>query len=176
MSLYMRAGQLKTRKYVAIKQTGLLISFLLIFLPTFSLTDNYRAFDNIFLNSDASRVNCFIQDQEGLVWFGSDKGLFSYNGYTVQHHFFPFSEINNQANQMINCGTLVDATHLYLGSDNGVLIYNTETSSFEASSVEFPSDVRSIAWSEKCLWIGSLNGLYLPLVWLNALGHSTVAL
>jgi len=149
-----------TRFLTAIKQTGIHVCLLLFCLPLFGQTDNYRAFDNIFLNSDASRVNCFIQDKLGLVWFGSNKGLFSYNGYTVQHHFFPFSEINNQANQMINCGTLVDETHLYLGSDNGVLIYNIETSAFEETSVEFPVDVRSVALCGKDLWIGSLNGLY----------------
>lgn len=61
---------------------------------------------------------------------------------------------------MINCGIMVDAIYLYLGSDNGVLIYNTETYSFEKTPVTFPSDVRSMALSGKYLWIGSLNGLY----------------
>ncbi|HEY6914316.1 MAG TPA: two-component regulator propeller domain-containing protein, partial [Paludibacter sp.] len=142
------------------KQIDLLIGLLIAGMQSFGQTDNYRAFDNVFLNSDASRVNCFVQDKQGLLWFGSNKGLFSYNGYTVQHHFHPFTEINNQANQMINCGTLVDATHLYLGSDNGILIYNTETYSFEKTEIGFPTDVRSILLSGKYLWVGSLNGLY----------------
>ena len=143
-----------------IKQKGLFISLLFVSLCSFGQTDSYRTFDNVFLNSDASRVNCFVQDKQGLLWFGSNKGLFSYNGYTVQHHFHPFTEINNQANQMINCGTMVDATHLYLGSDNGILIYNTETYSFERTEIIFPTDVRSILVCGKYLWIGSLNGLY----------------
>lgn len=154
------SGQKATRMSAALKQTVLLVSLLFSNLPSFGQADNYRAFETVFLNSDASRVNCFIQDKQGLVWFGSNKGLFSYNGYTVQHHFFPFSELNNQANQMINCGTFVDATQLYLGSDNGVSIYNTETSSFVETAVEFPTDVRSMALCGNNLWIGSLNGLY----------------
>lgn len=142
------------------KKIGFLICLLFQFLPSFGQPDSYRAFDNIFLNSEASRVNCFVQDKQGLIWFGSNKGLFSYNGYTVQHHFYPFSEIDYQATPMINCGTQTDATHLYFGTDDGVLIFNIESYSFEKSPVSFPSDVRSMALSGKYLWIGSLNGLY----------------
>jgi signal transduction histidine kinase/ligand-binding sensor domain-containing protein/AraC-like DNA-binding protein len=155
-----KSNKTLSHTFLIIQQTGFIICLLFVSLSSFGQTDTYRAFDNIFLNADASRVNCFVQDKQGLLWFGSNKGLFSYNGYTVQHHFHPFTEINNQANQMINCGTMVDATHLYLGSDNGILIYNTETYAFEKTEIGFPTDVRSILLSGKYLWIGSLNGLY----------------
>ena len=160
MLTYKKTSLILSHIFSVKKQTGLFLCLLLFCLPSFGQTDNYQAFDNIYLNSDASIINCFIQDKQGLVWFGSDKGLFSYNGYTVQHHFYPYGEMNKLTNQMINCGTLVDATHLYLGSDKGVLIYNTETYSFEKSTVVFPTDVRSVALCKNYLWIGSLNGLY----------------
>jgi len=147
-----------------IQKHNLRIYFLLIMccITTISYAqqDNYREFDNIYLGSDASVVNCFIQDKQGLIWMGSDNGLFSYNGYTVQHHLFPLVGTKNPANTMINCGTLLDSKHLCLGSDNGVLIYNLETDQFEKNPVDFPSDVRSIALCGDILWIGTLNGLY----------------
>ncbi|HJV77131.1 MAG TPA: two-component regulator propeller domain-containing protein [Paludibacter sp.] len=123
-------------------------------------SDGYREFDNVYLNSDASVINCFIQDKQGLIWMGSDKGLFCYNGYTMQRHLFPFTENKNPSNTRINCGILLDSNHLCLGSDNGILIYNLETDSYEKSPVVFPSDVRSLVLAGDRLWIGSLNGLY----------------
>ncbi|HEY5592541.1 MAG TPA: two-component regulator propeller domain-containing protein [Paludibacter sp.] len=141
-------------------QILLIIGFWSISLSSFAQQDGYREFDNVYLGSDASVVNCFIQDRQGLIWMGSDKGLFSYNGYSVQHHLYPFIENKNPANTMINCGTLLDSKRLCLGSDNGVLIYNIETDQFEKNPVEFPSDVRSIALCGDILWIGTLNGLF----------------
>ncbi len=141
-------------------QIVLFLSSLFVISPLFAQTDNYRAFDNILLSSEASKINCFIQDRHGLVWFGSNKGLFSYNGYNVQHHFHPYSENNIEANQIINCGIMIDSNLIYLGSDNGVMIYNTETYSFKKNDLTFPSDVRSMELSGDFLWIGTLNGLY----------------
>ena len=89
--------------------------------------DAYREFDNVYLNSDASVINCFIQDRQGLIWMGSDKGLFSYNGYSVQRHIFPFTVSKNPSDTKINCGILLDSGHLCLGFDNGILIYNLIT-------------------------------------------------
>ena len=123
-------------------------------------SDSYREFDNVYLNSDASVINCFIQDKQGLIWMGSDKGLFSYNGYTIQRHIFPFTDSKNPSNTKINCGILLDSNHLCLGSDNGILIYNLVTDSYEKSPIEFPADVRSLILTGDWLWVGSLNGLY----------------
>ena len=123
-------------------------------------SDAYREFDNVYLNSDASVINCFIQDRQGFIWLGSDKGLFSYNGYTMQRHIFSFTESKNPSNTKINCGILLDTDHLCLGFDNGIMIYNLKTDSYEKSPVEFPSDVRSLVLSGNRLWIGTLNGLY----------------
>ena len=122
--------------------------------------DAYREFDNVYLNSDASVINCFIQDRQGLIWMGSDKGLFSYNGYSVQRHIFPFTAGKNPSDTKINCGILLDSGHLCLGFDNGILIYNLITDSYEKSPVEFPSDVRSLVLTGNRLWIGTLNGLF----------------
>jgi Signal transduction histidine kinase len=122
--------------------------------------DGYREFNNLTLNQEASIVNCLIRDPQGLIWMGSDKGLFSYNGYTVQKHIFPFTENRNPANTRINCGVFLDSSHLCLGSDNGILLYNLETDAFEKSAIQCPSDIRSMVLDGNTLWIGSLNGLY----------------
>ncbi len=34
---------------------------------------DYRLFDNISLGTEASVINCFLQDTQGLIWIGSNK-------------------------------------------------------------------------------------------------------
>lgn len=117
---------------------------------------NYQQFDNIYLGAEASVISCFLQDSEGLIWIGSNKGLFSYDGYSTQQHFM-YGERNNTR---IYCGIIADNTHLYLGTDNGILVYNYRTDKYEQPETDFPTDVRTMALQGDTLWIGSLNGLY----------------
>ena len=117
----------------------------------------YQSFANISLGTEASVINCFLQDKQGLIWIGSDKGLFSYDGYTVQQHFTP----GEQSNSRIYCGVIIDSAYLYLGTDNGLLIYNYLTDHYEKTQVSFPSDIRALAVAGNTLWLGTLNGLYI---------------
>ena len=117
---------------------------------------DYRLFDNISLGAEASVISCFLQDTQGLIWIGSNKGLFSYDGYSSQPHF-TFGERNNTR---IYCGEVVDSTYLYLGADNGLLIYNYRTDTYEEPKADFPTDIRTLALHDGILWLGTLNGLY----------------
>ena len=117
---------------------------------------DYRLFDNISLGTEASVINCFLQDTQGLIWIGSNKGLFSYDGYSTQPHF-TFAKRNNT---QIYCGTVVDSTYLYLGADNGLLIYNYRTDTYEEPETQLPTDIRALLVHDGVLWLGTLNGLY----------------
>ena len=117
---------------------------------------NYQQFDNIYLGAEASVISCFLQDSEGLIWVGSNKGLFSYDGYSTQQHF----TYGEHSNTRIYCGIIADNTYLYLGTDNGILVYNYRTDKYEQPETDFPTDVRTMALQGDTLWIGSLNGLY----------------
>lgn len=117
---------------------------------------NYRQFNNIYLDPETSVGCCFLQDSEGLIWIGSNKGLFSYDGYSTQAHY----KYGEPSNTRINCAAIIDDRYLYLGADNGVLIYNYQTDRYETPPVQFPADVRTLALQGDTLWIGALNGLY----------------
>lgn len=141
---------------------NILICFLLFFsqIEARSLNESYADFDNFHLSSDASMVYCFIQDQLGVLWLGSDKGLYSYDGYNTIAHLFVPEKSGIQTNTKINCGIMLDQYRLCLGTDAGILFFNTKTDAYEKTNVKFPSDVRSLTLSGKFLWIGSLYGLY----------------
>lgn len=117
---------------------------------------NYQVFENIHLGAEASVVSCFIQDTQGLIWIGSNKGLFSYDGYSTQQHF----TYGEQSNTRIYCGVIVKDSYLYIGTDNGVLVYNYNTDKYESLGISFPTDVRTMVLQNDILWLGTLNGLY----------------
>ena len=101
---------------------GYYILFLLCFMLLPHLhgqRNSYQLFENIGLGPEASVTNCFLQDRQGIIWIGSNKGLFSYDGYSVQAHL----GAGKANNAWIYCGVIIDQTYLYLGTDNGMLIY-----------------------------------------------------
>ncbi len=93
------------------------------------------------------------------MWIGSSRGLYSYDGYSTQVHF----EFDQRSNSRIYCGVKADDSHLYLGSDAGLLIYNYRTDRYdttEGTPLHPLTDVRALALQGDQLWIGTLSGLY----------------
>jgi signal transduction histidine kinase/ligand-binding sensor domain-containing protein/AraC-like DNA-binding protein len=115
---------------------------------------DYQTFENIVLSAEASVINCFAQDCQGLMWMGTNRGLYSYDGFSAQAH--TSIETNNQ----VYCILILNENHLCLGTDNGVFFYNYQTDKYETTGAEFPTDVRALAVCDSILWIGSLNGLF----------------
>lgn len=139
-----------------------LIYFICFFISGFTISlsgqgNSFQTFENIHLSPDAAVVGCLLQDVQGLMWIGTDKGLYSYDGYSPRQHYI-FGENNNTR---IYCGLAIDSTRLLLGSDNGLLIYNYQVDCYEEPEVAFPTDIRTLALDKDDLWIGTLNGLYL---------------
>lgn len=114
------------------------------------------SFENIELGAEASSIGCLLQDTQGLMWIGTNKGLFSYDGYAARPHF----ALGEPGNTRIYCGEVIDSTYLYLGADNGLLVYNYRTDRYEDTGIDFPKDVRALEVYAGKLWLGTLNGLY----------------
>ena len=114
----------------------------------------YTAFYNITVSIEASSINCFAQDSLGMIWIGSNRGLYSYDGFSAQSH------ISEKTNTQVHCITVIDKEYLYLGTDNGISFYNYKKDQYEDSDVNFPADVRAMYLNKGTLWIGSLNGLF----------------
>jgi signal transduction histidine kinase/ligand-binding sensor domain-containing protein/DNA-binding response OmpR family regulator len=109
---------------------------------------------------NASAVYCVVQDESGLIWIGTDRGLFSFDGYTA-HAFVSGKQPEADNNGVIYCGQMIDSIHLWLGADNGLLVFNTYTDKFELPPAGLPANIRAISRiNDHSFWIGSLNGLY----------------
>lgn len=65
----------------------------------------------------ATSINCMYQDRTGFMWFGTDKGLFKYNGINYQPFYLPDSTLKNAV-------TAVFQDHkdqIWVGYENGNL-------------------------------------------------------
>ncbi len=131
---------------------------------------DYHNFENIIFNSESSVANFIMQDSQEVIWIGSNIGLYSYDGYSLQAHY----SHEDNTGVRIHCGQQVSKDLLYLGTDNGILIYNLKTDSYETSDIQFPSNIRALLLDGNKLWIGSLNGLYAYDIVKNSLSDFSI--
>lgn len=119
----------------------------------------FRSIDHR-LGLDASAVNCIVQDNQGLIWMGTDRGLYNFDGYLARH-FVSGDQTVHANNGVIYCALMVDSVHLWLGADNGLSVFNTYTDRFEPAPEGLPDNIRAIGRiDDHTFWIGSISGLY----------------
>ena len=130
----------------------------------------------------AQAVYAITQDTSGVVWLGTDNGLYSYDGYHDYRHFasHTFSHVSINALGFEGC-------MLYLATGNGMLKFDTQKGIYaSAPAMEsdggkgskkvarelrvldmkgrkdaFGNDVYAILHTQKGLLVGSLAGLRL---------------
>ena len=141
---------------MTLKNNYLILLF--IFSCTYTAGQNmsYKSFGNIDICSGA--IGCFYQDSIGLIWVGTQQGLYSYDGYSAHiHHSYDEKTVS-----YTYCIVQSDNDNLLIGTDDGVLIYNIKTDSYENKNIKFPTDVRTMVLDSdgNTVWIGSLYGLY----------------
>lgn len=149
-----------------------LIFILLFMLPAFYMegaglrhhplnrSQSYRTFKNISLPFDANQVNAVCQDSQGLVWLGTRRGLYSYNGYDL-HEYQDERHLDlNQIYAVVHVN--LDREYLCLGTGRGVKWFDLTDECIRSPypHSEITKAVRSLAVYGGYLWIGTLdNGL-----------------
>ncbi len=116
---------------------------------------DYRFFENVSLGAEASSVGCFVQDGSGMVWIGSNRGLYSYDDYRAQPHF----EYDTPQHTHVYCAQTDSEGLLYLGSDNGLLVYDYYADRY-VDHLLTGFSVRAMLLRGEQLWIGTLDGLF----------------
>ncbi len=112
------------------------------------------------LGLNASAMNCVMQDEQGLIWLGTDRGLFSFDGYNARQYPPPPGSGSNNTG-VIYCALMVDSVHMWIGTDDGLLVFNTYTDTYEPAPEGLPDNIRSLARiTDKSYWIGGLTGLF----------------
>lgn len=116
----------------------------------------YQTFENSVLSLEANSVRFFLQDSQGYMWIGTNKGLFSFDGDESYSHFLP----GTPENIMINCCLLYKEDHLLLGTEKGILMYNIKSDKYVPFELNITKDIRSMVLTDNDLWLGCVDGLY----------------
>lgn len=141
-----------------------------------------QRFVNVSLEG-AQTVCAITQDAQGLIWLGTDNGLYSYDGYHGYRHYAEQSYSNTRVNALASDGKDL----LYLATGNGILAFNMHTNGYEHTEAvdifegkgkmrgvkeartinpddklrEYGSDVYALLKTPKGTLLGTLSGLYL---------------
>lgn len=124
----------------------------------FNNKHSYQTFKNISLLVDANLVNTIFQDQEGMIWLGTKRGLYSYNGYDLHEYIDEMYPNGNPVFSIVQ----TSADYLCLGTDNGVRWFNLTDRRIEHLSFDagLSMAVRSLSLFGEYLWVGTRdNGL-----------------
>lgn len=132
--------------------------------------------------SGAQTVSAITQDANGMIWLGTDNGLYSYDGYHDYRHFTPHTFNHVRVNALGFEGSM-----LYMATANGILQFDAKEETYVSTpAVEtygdesrkqmqkelrvldmkgrkdaFGPDVYAILHTQKGLLVGSLSGLRL---------------
>lgn len=114
---------------------------------------SYQTFKNISLPVEANLVNTIFQDDRGMVWLGTFRGLYSYNGFDLHEYV---DELHPDGNSVFSIVQIPDE-RLCLGTDNGIRFFDLKDRSFGCpfDSAELSLAVRSLALYDGYLWIGT---------------------
>lgn len=132
---------------------NLLFTFILTLL---SALTSAQTFSNISI-AEASTVCSIAQDEQGMVWLGTEGGLYSYDGYrTIPHN----TSANGTTIATRIHSMLVSHNIIYMGTERGLLVYDIRSGRYKQPLGQSPKDIRAVAMHEGCLWMGSATGLY----------------
>lgn len=132
---------------------NLLFTFI---LALFSALASAQTFSNIAI-AEASTVCSIAQDEQGMVWLGTENGLYSYDGYrTIQHN--TAADGTPMATRIHSM--LVSHNIIYMGTERGLLVYDIRSGRYGQPAEHSPKDIRAVAMHQGRLWMGSATGLY----------------
>lgn len=164
------------KSLTALSRVSMAIAMLFI-----SIALHAQRFINTTLDG-AQAVYAITQDTSGVVWLGTDNGLYSYDGYHDYRHFASHTFSHIRINALGFEGSM-----LYLATGNGMLKFDTQKGIYaSAPAMEsdggkgrkkmarelrvldmkgrkdaFGNDVYAILHTQKGLLVGSLSGLRL---------------
>ncbi len=162
------------------KSSILYFCWVLVLLAVASGT-NAQRFVNATLDG-AQTVCAITQDANGVMWLGTENGLYSYDGYHGYSHYDEHSFSNTRVNALA-----VRGNRLLMATGNGLLQFNMLTHRYEdpktgeaygdeakrkatralrvvspqGVQVDYSSDVYAMLNTRKGLLVGRLSGLYL---------------
>lgn len=105
-------------------------------------------------------VFSMAQDPYGFIWMGTDDGLARYDGYGFKIYRWEMGDSLSLANNIVNA-LLYDSVRscLYVGTDKGVCIYDSETDCFHMMPGTAGRHVKAFLSEGNDLYVATTTGL-----------------
>lgn len=118
------------------------------------LPESELSWKNVTVDGKKIAVFCIFKDSRGIVWLGTNNGLYFYDG--VMAH--PVGKAELYGTQVYSLAE--KDNRLYIGCNNGLLSYDYSTGLVSECVTNSPSEIRVLLLVDNDLWIGGLNGIY----------------
>lgn len=97
---------------------------------------------------------CIYPDSRGIVWIGTSRGLYLYDGSTSRR-------VGGKALSGSQIYAIVEyADRLYIGTNHGLKVYDCGSGKTEEPVSGHVGDVRCMSRKDSHLFVGGLNGVY----------------
>lgn len=119
-------------------------------------SDNSHAltWHNVDVDGRRSAVFCIYPDSRGIVWVGTSRGLYLYDGSTSRR-------VGGKALSGSQIYAIVEyADRLYIGTNHGLKVYDCGSGKTEEPVSGHVGDVRCMSRKDSHLFVGGLNGVY----------------
>lgn len=129
-----------------------LTMIMLLVVSTLFARVSYTDFVNRALDVLPLQVNTFVQDDEGQIWIGTSRGLYSYDGHNARKRL-------QQGGQIY--ALMVRDSMMYVGTDEGLLLFNISTGESRTVEALGCHTVRAIVEGhDGRFYLGSADGLF----------------
>lgn len=118
------------------------------------LSEPELTWKNVAVDGKKTAVFCMYRDSHGIMWIGTNSGLYFYDGVAVH-------PVGKKELFGIQIYSIVEKdSQLYIGGNNGLLIYDYKTGVVNLSNAPLPKETRCLLLYDNHLWIGGLYGLF----------------
>ena len=115
----------------------------------------YMNLQRIPLPGGVWSINAMEQDEDGMVWLATNRGLYAYDGYTFYNH-----SRNEGADIQTEIYTLQgEESRIVLGTPKGLYDYNLKSEQLTRSK-NTCQEVTALCTMAGTRWIGSRRGLF----------------
>lgn len=117
------------------------------------VADGDLTWKNVSFSGHASAAHSILMDSRGIVWVGTNYGLFFYDG--VVTHPVEGADLNGaQIYAMVEHGN-----QIYLGTNHGLLLMDSHTGATRKVD-DHLKEIRSMLLVDDTIWVGTLYGVY----------------
>ena len=97
-------------------------------------TQNIFTFEHITVNEGLSHSDAMavVQDEDGFIWVGTNKGLDRYDGYTLKNYRLPYRNVDGQyTNRVLGLHLSTDKTLWVVPETQGIFYYDPLDDNFK---------------------------------------------